>query len=481
MSDAGVSNRMDRWYDVTCGEMKVFIGLVILMGTLKKPKIEDYWSTMRVIQTPYFNEHMTRNRFQAILSQFHLADNAEYNVPVNDPTHDRLYKLRPFLDICTRRFKEVYTPGENVAVDEACIPWKGRLGYRQYNPNKPNKFHVKIFEVCDSETGYVSAFEIYTGKNHTMPRLPEGTFAHCNKTAKVVLSLLNSADLLNKGRRVYMDNFYTSVDLYENLMFLDTLACGTVNLNRKYLPKSLKRKTLNRNLKKGHTLHRRKGHLLVVRWQDKRKVTVLSSIHHATEAVAKIDFENRAVYKPTAIIDYNKLMGAVDTNDQLLDYNRVARKTIKPWKKMCFHLLDMVLTNAFILYKKYQTTSRKALVHSRYIYEVLHGLVMEGHEQDTNTIIGRRVLEVQLGEDRLNARHFPSLIKVNEGRTKRNGSRCAVCYEVSKRQNDASQLHFTVYGCKDCNKNLCIKEKRNCFQLYHTRRDYVNACLEEDV
>ena len=36
-----------------------------------------------------------------------------------------------------------------------------------YNPAKPVKWHLKLFEVSDARTGYVIVFDVYTGKNKT--------------------------------------------------------------------------------------------------------------------------------------------------------------------------------------------------------------------------------------------------------------------------------------------------------------------------
>ena len=57
------------------------------------------------------------------------------------------------------------------------------------------------------------------------------------------------------------------------------LGAGTVRQNRQGLPKAV----VQRKLKKGETVYRRKGHLLCLKWCDKCPVTMLSSIHHAVE------------------------------------------------------------------------------------------------------------------------------------------------------------------------------------------------------
>ena len=44
------------------------------------------------------------------------------------------------------------------------VPFKGRSTLKQYMPMKPVKRGFKAWMLADSHTGYVSGFEIYTGK-----------------------------------------------------------------------------------------------------------------------------------------------------------------------------------------------------------------------------------------------------------------------------------------------------------------------------
>ena len=54
---------------------------------------------------------------------------------------------------------------ESVTIDEAMIPFKGRLGFKQYMKNKPTKWGIKAFVRSDATNGYVYHMQIYTGKN----------------------------------------------------------------------------------------------------------------------------------------------------------------------------------------------------------------------------------------------------------------------------------------------------------------------------
>ena len=46
------------------------------------------------------------------------------------------------------------------------LKFKGRLYFKQYLPMKPVKWGIKLFALCDSETGAVLKFFVYTGKSN---------------------------------------------------------------------------------------------------------------------------------------------------------------------------------------------------------------------------------------------------------------------------------------------------------------------------
>ena len=57
---------------------------------------------------------------------------------------------------------------KNISVDESMIPFKGRLQFKQRMPLKPVKYGIKLFEVCESKTGYCMKFSVYLGKQGEM-------------------------------------------------------------------------------------------------------------------------------------------------------------------------------------------------------------------------------------------------------------------------------------------------------------------------
>ena len=60
-------------------------------------------------------------------------------------------------------FTAAFHMGQFCDIDEQSIPFKGRHLYRYFNPNKPHKFHFKLFALNDTATGYMKKFYFYTG------------------------------------------------------------------------------------------------------------------------------------------------------------------------------------------------------------------------------------------------------------------------------------------------------------------------------
>ncbi|GFU77926.1 piggyBac transposable element-derived protein 4 [Trichonephila clavipes] len=57
--------------------------------------------------------------------------------------------------------------------------------------------------------------------------------------------------------------------------------------------------------------------------------------------------------KPKAVVFYNNSMGGVDRSDQCLSYYPVARnQQRKYYKKMFRHLLNQIVWNSFVIFKK---------------------------------------------------------------------------------------------------------------------------------
>ena len=336
-------NRLYQWSDINESDVKMFLAHIIIMGLVRKPTIAKYWRKNDLSCTPFFGRYMTRMQFEGILSNLHLNDNTQTNA-------DPLYKLRPMIDMIDRNFLHVYTPDKNLSVDEASCPFKGRLSFRMYNPRKPCRFHIHLYQVCEAESGYCLGFEVFTGnKNSEAIRLSQPLDPDCTITTKLVLGLLEKTRLLDKGYHVYMDNYYSSPELMEELFFCSTFSAGTCRGNRKGLPKAITKC----KLKPGEVCFRQNDALLCIKWCDKRSVLILSTIHEAVDInTGKIDRHGFPILKPEPVHDYTMKMRGCDISDQLMTSYSMLRRSVKWWRKLFFHLFALCINNAYILYKK---------------------------------------------------------------------------------------------------------------------------------
>ena len=60
----------------------------------------------------------------------------------------------------------LYVPDGHFTLDESMTKFKGRLQFRQYMPVKPIKWGVKVWTLAESTTGYMSWFQVYTGREY---------------------------------------------------------------------------------------------------------------------------------------------------------------------------------------------------------------------------------------------------------------------------------------------------------------------------
>lgn len=102
--------------------------------------------------------------------------------------------------------------------------------------DKPIKRGYKIWVLCDS-SGYNLKFQVYTSKCDMMG-VEKGL------GATVVMDMMEN--LAYKNHIVYMDNFFSSYNLYKILQDNKIYTVGTVNARRQNLPVLVEDKKLKR-------------------------------------------------------------------------------------------------------------------------------------------------------------------------------------------------------------------------------------------
>lgn len=127
------------------------------------------------------------------------------------------------------------------------IGYKGTWKNKQYNASKPNKYHIKTFGLCNSDTGYVYNILVYFGKNTSYnPELD----ADAGEAVKVFKCLLRDVGpghhvFADRYYNVLADRYYTKKKLIDYLSSLSTHFTGKVQTDRVGFPKTIKKKSEN--------------------------------------------------------------------------------------------------------------------------------------------------------------------------------------------------------------------------------------------
>ena len=96
---------------------------------------------------------------------------------------------------------------ESDIIDEAMIPFKGRLSFKQYINNTPTRWGIKAFVLSDVTTGYDAEAD------------------------PSICSLDLMSGLEKEGFDLYTNNYYTSTTLYQSRK-ISTLVV-TIRVNRR--------------------------------------------------------------------------------------------------------------------------------------------------------------------------------------------------------------------------------------------------------
>ncbi|KAJ8929521.1 hypothetical protein NQ314_017779 [Rhamnusium bicolor] len=90
-----VQVRPEKPANISEDEIKAFVGIFIYMSVIHLPSTRSYWNN--TMEIPAVSQTMTCNRFEEIKRFLHFSDNNEL-VPFGQVGHDKLFKIRPFLD-----------------------------------------------------------------------------------------------------------------------------------------------------------------------------------------------------------------------------------------------------------------------------------------------------------------------------------------------------------------------------------------------
>lgn len=418
-SAAGRKSRKISWKPVTCQELKLFFGLIFHMGFVKLNRFNDYWKNDEYFNQTIFRKAMSRNRFMLILRMLCVY------VGQVTCSYD---KVKNIIDYFNEKMISLYYPTQKITIDESMMLWRGRLTFRQYMKGKRHKYGLKFYALAD-QLGVIMKLHLYGGASDYL-------VGGKNHVQKVVDHLLSN--FINVGHHLFIDNFYTSVSLVEKLYASKTFCTGTLRQKRKNNPREIELS----KLKKGELCIVHKNNICVLKWKDQREIRVISSKYNGNLEHTR-NRRGTLKLKPQMVIKYNKSMKAIDRHDQMLSYYSCEHKSIRWYKKVILHVMQILLVNSFFLYNK---CSSKKLTLYDFRLSVIKSIV-EPH------------LPSELQMPLKNKVHcIMKLTKDTHGKTKRR--RCNQCWRTLKKRVQ------TIFACEDCpgQPGLCIE----CFRPYHS-------------
>ncbi|CAH2109332.1 unnamed protein product [Euphydryas editha] len=145
-----------------------------------------------------------------ILKNLHLNDNSQMPKK-GEPQFDKLYKIRPLIITMNETFQSAAKNTCSQSIDECMVKFKGRSSLKQFLPNKPVKRGFKIWARCDSQTGYLFEFEIYTGNKGNEAETGLGESVVKDLSQKLIDEKLENV-------HVTFDNFFLQRSFCKNYM-----------------------------------------------------------------------------------------------------------------------------------------------------------------------------------------------------------------------------------------------------------------------
>jgi hypothetical protein len=452
------NSRVHKWLKegpTNAQEVRAFLSIYSNIGLIQKCSLEDYWNTMHKSQsTPWFSQHMSRDRFFLLLKFLHFNDNS--NLPPHRDPRRKLFKIRPIIDHFNATFKTHYLPDKDICIDESLVGFRGKTPQlRQYMPNKRHaRFGMKLYCVCESRTGFLVHFEVYQGAaTRAEKRQQPHGLVHA-----LVLRLLQDSDLLDRGYHLTVDNFFASPALFQDLFEQNTTATGTVRRSRRGLP----RNAISTRLTNQEFVERRKGPLLCVAFQDGQQRPILLSTEAQAGSGTTINRRGEEVQKPKVVLKYNHTMGGVDLMDSKLYMYLGERRSIKWTTKLFFNILGRAFLNAFILYEQ-NASARKKLSRHNFLVSVVEALA---ENQRPTRITRRRRTKAEILAARAAPAVAPAPLPPNpwsilEGHE--------MVHVPSGHRKDCVGQHArrtrTVWMCKGCNHGMCPP----CFTPFHLK------------
>lgn len=135
-------------------ELKAFIGILYMAGIKKMNhlNLKEMWDKDGTAPD-IFRAAMSRNNFLFLMRAIRFDD---INSRSERAKYDNIAPIRELFESFVVKCRANYQVGENVTIDEMLESFRGRCKFRMYIANKPAKYGIKVYALCDSKNFYTS-------------------------------------------------------------------------------------------------------------------------------------------------------------------------------------------------------------------------------------------------------------------------------------------------------------------------------------
>lgn len=412
-------------------EIRALLGLLMFSSIFKsgRERMQSLFST-GPSGRPIFRCTMSVKRFEILLLALRFDDSRDRETR---KLTDRAAAISKIFEQFLVNCQELFVPSENLCIDEMLIPFRGRCPFKIYMPKKPAKYGIKVVCLTDAKCSYLYDAYIYTGKDSDGIGLTNEE----KKLGKPTQSVLRATKTIQKtNRNITGDNWFSSVELTNNLKDRGLSYVGTVRKNKKQIPKEFQAST-SREI--GSTLYGFTKDLTLISFVPKknRAVILISSMHHSRT-------EDNG--KPEIINYYNATKSGVDTLDMKCANYGCNRRTRRWPMAIFFTLLNVAIVNGYILYLCF--SGNKIVKRFDFVYNLGMEMV-KPHLSQRLTIknlpvkLRNNIREVLQLEDELPDARDLKTDRLDKRKT------CSTCpYQKTRK---------TAYKCIKCSKPICLE------------------------
>lgn len=450
-------------------ELNQYIGICTMMSVIHMPNLRMYWAP--ITGNDLIKETMSFNKFEQIKQLLHFNNN-ENMVPRDDVNRDRIFKIRPLVSALTDRFRTV--PLEKcLAVDEQICSTKCRSSIKVYMPNKPYKWGFKVHVLSGSKSGFCYFLEIFTGReNESCFRLPNEK--DLGASANIVIRCIRNVPNF-QNYRICFDNYFSTLPLLVELSKRGIQTVGTMRRNRlrnKKLPKDKEIMSLARGSSLEMVTKIDDVEIASVTWRDTKVVSLISNFVGTNPMQSVERFDKKLKKKivvdcPSIVKEYNSNMGGVDLLDSMIGRGKIKIRSKKWYMRIYYHLLDVTITNSWILYKKvsfHRGTEKKRMMTLADFRLKLSVTLCKLNHVSRN--VGRPPTEVSRKID-LKRKH-PSCCPIPPKEARLDKVDHWPQWFQKRLQCKMPQCNgYTFLKCSKCRISLCCNKQRNCFRQFH--------------